>query len=432
MLEDASPRVRSAATLATCAILHERALESVHPLLEDYAPEVRSAAVAGLIRHGGLDGVLASADTLKRMLSSPSAVERKQAAWVLGTVGVQTFFQPLLPLLDDADEEVRLAAVSAAGSLAAPALIEPLVRQLGNARISSAAAAALAAYGPAAVDTVAAVLADDKRDRVVRASACKVLAKLGDARSVALLHEALANPDVLVRGAAVAALTAVSHRDSSLRVDRAVVAQALRAEAKHAFELIALAEDLALDGDTLLLQDAITHRQQQSLGRIFGLLALRYDAETIDLVSRNLHSSVPATRANAVEVLDNLVAGDEKTFVVALCDDAAPVKKLELVAAFFAVPRTSRRDRLHDLLAGSDEWLQVCAAMAAGAWRVKELEPEVRALLDSPSALCRETAIVALRSLTDLGILRQRLEGLRADPAKSVSRYAEHVLAETA
>jgi HEAT repeat protein len=429
LLEDSSSTVRAAASLACCAVMKERAINGVHPLLDDLAPIVRSHAIAGLIRYGGLDGVLACADKLKRMLSAPNATDREQAAWVLGEVGVAHFYQPLVPLLADTDQRVRLAAINAAGRLKSPELIPSLVQELGHPRLAGPAAAALASFGPSIVDMVSAILDSSDRPEMVRAHACKILTRVGDARAVEVLTRHLVDANGTVRSAVIHALTSLVHYSPGVRIDRRAVGAALLEESRFAFGLIALAEDLRLDATTTLLADALEHRQMQALARIFGLLALKYPTSTIELVRTNMKSAQAATRGNAVEVLDNLLDKEEKAFLIPLFEDAPAQKKLQLVEPVIPVKRRQRAACLEELLPGSDDWLRVCSAMAVGTWQVASLEPKVRTLLDDKNPLCRETAIVALAKLSDKKALKQHLETMKQDPARSVSRYAVHVLA---
>ncbi len=432
LLEDSASQVRAAAAFAYCAIAKERALSRVHPLLDDLASSVRSHAIAGLIRYGGLDGVLACADKLKRMLTATTRSEREQAAWILGEVGVQHFYQPLVPLLDDADERVRLAAIHAAGKLRSPELIPSLIHQLGHPRLSGPATLALAAFGTSIVDIVASLLDDKTCPEPVRAHACKVLARVGESRAIDVLQKHLTDPSGAVRSAVISALTSIVHYSPGVNLDRRAVTAALETESRAAFELVALHEDAKPDKDAVLLADAIEQRQHQAQSRIFGLLALKYPAETIELVRHNVRSPQPATRANAIEVLDNLLNNEEKAFLVPLFEEAPAEKKLQLVGPVMEVARKDRIHRLEALLSGDDDWLKVCAAMAVGTWRIMSLEPKVRAMLDDKSAICRETAIVALSRLADKASLKRHLEGLREDPSKSVSRYATHLLTEMA
>lgn len=71
--------------------------------------------VVGLIKYGGLEGILPAVEHLKGMLTSDQLQTRREAARALGALQIQTFYQPLITLLDDPQREVQVAAVRAAG-----------------------------------------------------------------------------------------------------------------------------------------------------------------------------------------------------------------------------------------------------------------------------------------------------------------------------
>ncbi|MBI3179320.1 MAG: HEAT repeat domain-containing protein, partial [Deltaproteobacteria bacterium] len=431
LLDDPSADVRASATLALCALRREEAFGRIHHMLEDPDAKVRAHAVAGLIRHGGLDGILACAELLRRMLASAIDKERELAAWVLGEIGVQHFYQPLVPLLADRSEAVRLAAIVAAGHLKSPDLVPHLVVQLAHPRLGSAAVQALIAYGPSILDTAAALLADSEQSLRVRAQVPKILARLSLPASGEILCRHLNDADTEVRAAAVHALTALRGRVPALPLDLAQVALAIRAEARNYVELLALAADLGLDERAPLLHDAIQHRLAQTQGRLLALLSLKYPGETIDLVTRNLKSSQMSIRANAVEVADNLIDKQERVLVLPLIDNTLPPDaKLSAGSAVLPVKRSDRLARLRELLASRDEWLRVAAAVAAGEWQVQSLVPALAELVSAKTPLARETAIVVLRQLADGDALREAVTPLTDDPDPSVRRYAEHALAE--
>jgi ATP/ADP translocase/HEAT repeat protein len=430
LLDDASREVRAAAVLAYCAAKHEGAIGRVQEMLEDYDRKVQAAVVAGLVTHGGLDGVLSCAHQLKRWLESKDPVDRELAAWVLGEVGVQNFYQPLVPLLGDENEKVRIAAIAAAGKLKSPQLIAPLIEQLAMPRLQAAASAALAAYGSSIEDTVAVLLTEKSRPSAVRTQACRILARLGDSHSAEILSQHMLDDDVHVRAAVVQALTTITHRLPGLRLEPKLIQAAIRVEAERWFYLLAQQLDLELQDDSVLLRDALSHRQQLARAQILALLGLEYAHETIDLVTRNLASKEAAARANAVEVLDNLLSKDEKAAIIPIFDDNAPDKTLQAGAVVFKIDRDSREGRLGSLLRGSDRWLAAAAALEVKARDMRALEPAVRQLLESDDAVCRETAILVLSHFNKPASLRQRLEPLTEDPAWSVRRYAQFVIAQ--
>lgn len=424
---DPAPGVRAAAAQATCALLGTEAYELVHWMLEDPSLKVRAAAAVGLIRHSGLDGVLACADTLKRMLTHPEAAERREAAWILGEVGVQNFFQPLVPLLQDREAEVRRTAAISAGKLKSPGLLLPLAELVGQPRLGGAAVNALVGYGTQVLEPMRAMLDDMQRPAEVRAHVCRVLAKLPGGGAALVAH--LDDPAWQVRAAAAAALAGLRAHQSSSPVPAGAIAAALRQQCLRAYELLSVQRDLQLDAQkTPLLLDALEHRLLGVRQQVLALLSLKYDAKTLELVGRNLRAREAAVRANAVEVLDNLLSKEEKPLVVPLFDEAPVERVLHAIQAIFPLGSQTRQERLQELLRAGDPWIQSVAAHAVGAWDAAALEPQVRALLHSPDPVCRETALWTLRRIGEAGQLPFVVEPLTHDPVAAVSRYAQHVL----
>ncbi|MEM6730580.1 MAG: Npt1/Npt2 family nucleotide transporter, partial [Myxococcota bacterium] len=427
LLEDESPQVRASAVMTLASVTRERAIPEAQALLDDDDLKVRSAAVAGFVRYGGLDGVLASAERLKTMLGSEEPKERAEAAWVLGEVGVQTFYQPLLPLLADENEEVRLAAVRAAGRMKPPELIESLIDCLGRPRLKRATVAALASFGQPVFAHVVPLLENDATPRAIRAQLPRVIAALPAGVSLDILMRFIRDPDAEVRDEVLRGLIQLKDSTPGIRLDDAKLSSALREEAEAYFQAHAIRADLALEGGKgSLLIDALENREKRSVQRILWLLGLRYPLETIRLVAQNLRSTVVATRANAVEVLDNLLDKREKPIVIPIIEENRPQQKLLAGSEHFSLERKGREAWLETLLGSEDPWLTCCAAVAVGDHRLTQLENQVASLLKSKHAVCRETAIVVLRDLGRSG-LQKELKPLVKDPEPQVSRFARFV-----
>ncbi len=429
LLSDASHRVRAAAVLAYCATLREDALESAEALLNDPDLRVQAATVAALIRYCGLDGVLACAHLLKSWLSSSEAEERRQAAWVLGEVGVQNFCQPLIPLLHDPAEPVRQQAVLAAGRLKHDNLIDPLIAQLERPRLAAGAAASLAAYGRDIEDTISALLNDHNRTTVLRTGACRILARLGDSHAAEILLAHIDGDDAQIRQAAGQALRSVVSRLPSFPIDNKIIDAAIHNEARRWFEHVALVADLNIASTGGLLYDALEHRQTMAQQQVLLLLGLKYPADTIDLVSRNIRSQQNNTRANAVELLDNLLDKAEKAFIIPMLEGGDNASILSKGIEVFQLRRTAREIRLRWILSSEDSWLQTCAAAEVAETRLESLLKPVKALLKSSDPICRETALSVLGTLLAGHELTEAVEPLTADPAPQVQRYARHILA---
>src|SRR3989475_34195 len=181
LLRDPVAEVRAAALGAVGAIEQEAAVATVLPFLDvRAAPEavVRAAAAVALIRHAGIDGVLAAAEPLKQLLCAEDPRDRAAAADALGRIGVSGFFRPLLAFLRDPDITVRRTAIAAAGKLRAPELIAALVEQFERRETALEAASALAAFGPGIEHALEVILLDEASHVDLRRGAARVLQAL--------------------------------------------------------------------------------------------------------------------------------------------------------------------------------------------------------------------------------------------------------------
>ena len=428
LLEDGSPPVRAAAVLCYCALSREKSQNRIQAMLQDWDKKVRASAVAGLIRYGGLDGVLACAEVLKKMLTSPSLKTREYAAWILGEVGVQNFYQPLVPLLNDSSEHVRLAAIDAAGRLRTPELIPELVKQFAFPRLAMTTVKALAKFGPSVQDELVPILDDLTQPPELRAHLARVLARLDSPESAELLAEHLADENIHVRLAVVQALTMLVANRPEMPIELAASDQAILNEAKLWYRLLFTIEDLKKIPNIKLVEDAIKDKQKSVTRQLLALLGLKYQASTMELVSRNLESQHIATRSNALEVLDNLLTKEDKEFIIPMLEDGPVQDRLDIGHNTFGLSSRSNNDRLLELLEGPDHWLGSCAAILVGISKLENMEKSVGRLLESPNAVCRESAIVAISRLGKTPEWKESIEPLLTDEAAHVRRYARFAL----
>src|SRR5205823_8931146 len=168
-----------AALGAVCALEQEQSVSTVLPFLEaSNLAVVRAAAAVALVRHAGLDGVLAAAEPLKALLGALDPRDRAVAAEALGNIGVRGFYRPLVAFLRDRDPMVRRSAIAAAGKLRNPELIPPLVEQFKDRRTALETAIALTAFGPGVERVLREVLVDEAADASCRRGVALVLQRL--------------------------------------------------------------------------------------------------------------------------------------------------------------------------------------------------------------------------------------------------------------
>ncbi len=381
--EDGDPGVRAAAIDAFCAIGRDKAVKSVRAFLHDPDPRIRSAAVTGMIRYGGLDGVLVAAEALKALIDDRDPLMRLYAARVLGAIGVKNFYQPVLQLMNDPDPRARRAAITAAGQLKSPEFVIPLIYRTQSHETAREATEALTAYGTGIVPTLSKVLANHLEDANIRRAVARVLGRLGTVEAVELITQHLEEPDEELRGRLYKALArTVKGRRITLK-DPGLVRRALERELVRAWRTLHLAESLGLgDGPTIetprvgqqatraLLASALNEKVVQIEGRLFLLLAVLYPDADMEQIAAGIRDALAADaarrRGNAVELLDNLLDRELKRRFLPLLEQLPRPEKLRQVAELYPPPGLDAKGALLELVRDEVPWVRACAVWCCG------------------------------------------------------------------
>jgi HEAT repeat protein len=436
LLADPAPEVRAAALAAVCAIEREQAVSTVLPFLDAAnMAVVRAAGAAALVRHAGLDGVLAAAEPLNALLCANDPNDRAAAAEALGNIGVRGFYRPLVAFLRDRDPKVRRRAIAAAGKLRNPELLPPLIEQLKDRRTVLEAASALTAFGPGIVPALREVLTDEAADAGCRRGVALVLQRLATPEAVEALVLALPAGSAPVRKAAARSLSRITRRRQGIGVDVQRVEAAIHAELAAA--RLALAGLKRLDLPPLLpgqlprtvadlLALALLEERDHRVLQALLLLEVLLPQVRLEAVGEYLRSDSAASRGNAIEVLDHALPDPWKRLVLAALDE---VKRR--ADAVQPDPRPAQR-LVAALAAGeSGGWVAACAVRwsqdARGLDR-RALAPALRLALRSARPALREAAACALFGALPRDEARGLLAGLLQDSAASVRRAAAGLL----
>jgi AAA family ATP:ADP antiporter len=411
--EDPDAKVRAAAIDAFSAIGRDKAVRSVRPHLSDPDPGIRSAAVTGMIRYGGLDGVLVAAEALKTLIAHKDAVMRAHAAKVLGAIGVKNFYQPVLQLMNDPDPSVRRHAVNAAASLRSPEFVIPLIYKTQSIETVREAVTALSSYGSAIIPTLTKVLGNSIEDPQIRRAIAKVLGRLGTAEAVQTITRHLEEPDEELRTRLYRALARSVRGRRLLLADKKAVYSAIEKEFDRAYRTLLAAETLGLEANAIaraprtgeraaaaLLGSALAEEVSQTETRIFLLLAVLYPDADMEHIHAGIHGATavdaPRRRSNAVELLDNLLERDLKKKFLPLLDELPRAERLRLVADVVTLPRRTKEETLQALCKDEAAWVRACALWYLAQARSPRAVECVLAAGGDPSSVVREIALTSL------------------------------------
>ncbi len=420
-----APEVRSAAIHALAALGGLRVGETIAAGLDDPDPAVRSAAAAALLSVGDLEGLLAGGSALRSALSSAEPGARVAAAEALGHIEHVGVSRALESLLADGDERVRSVALSTAGRRRLPPELVPRVMELlSEPRLGSVAAEVLADCGEEAIEPLAALAESGEPLRAARRVPV-VLARIGGEAVVPVLGRLLAASDLALRRQAARALHRVLHALPSVEPYRQTVETAAAGELECLHRERRTIRTLSpLAASEALLKALEDHYRQQLEGTLY-LLGVGHPGVDMGPVFRGLASDAQDRRAEAIEVLDNVLkTGELKRRLFELLEPAAEEA---------GEPAAVGSEELGRMLAlpAVDPWIKATALYCAAEGGLAEHGERAAGLLDHPQVEVREAALHAVGRLAAAGVAAEAAGRLAGDPEPRVRRLAEEMLPTT-
>ena len=427
LLESENGSIRAEAALTYASIGRELATDVLTPLLDDWDKKVQGAAMAALIKYAGLEGVLACANYLKAMLSSPNHESRTQAAWVLGEVAVTNFYQPLIPLLKDPSTKVVLQAIESAGRLKNIKVLPELLPLLDAPRLAPHVVRALAQYGDLLERDAERLLNDLNYPSQRRAALARALAKSGSKHSVEILTEHLHDEDTSVRTSVITAVWQLSLRQGALPIDITTIGQAIRECTKHATRLRLQRSAVMSLPHSDLLVDALSHQIEQTIEQFMMLLGFKYPNSTIELVRRNLKSRQIAIRSNAIEVLDNLLDKEDKRHILPLIEHSNDNHLVEFAETTFGLATQKGHHVIEEYLTSADPWLRATSLYSSRNDQSILTTERITDFCSDPSELVRETILDILYHEGHIRGRQKFVERFRDDVSPTIREYASFI-----
>jgi HEAT repeat protein len=413
--------------LQTLGTLDElEAIDLVAPYTNDPDLQVRQGAIVGVLRGGGIVGILQVGRQLLALTTSSDPSERQLVAQVLGEIGMYQFYQPLLELLQDPDTQVRQAALEAAGKVKNPHLWDLVLENLSLQKHYKTASMALVAGGDSVAPMLKQAFTDPSQPAEVLIRIAWICGRMGGDQATTMLREQIAFHNKDVRYQVLASLSRCGFVAKPEETDD--ILQIIRDEITDATWILATIVDFS-DQDARLT-NALKQEISRICERVFLLLRFIYNAATIKKVELHISSSSQKDRAYALELLDTQVSQELKVIFLPLLQDFAPQQALKQLESSFAQPSQSPAEKLNILIAEQDvwtkPWTRACALYAAAELSHVELVDSVGRILSDPSPLVRETAIWALATLAP-ETAHQYIKDFQHDPSLQVRRVVEHL-----
>ncbi len=423
------PQVRGSALRTFAALGEAEVLDEIMPYLNHNNSYVKSGAMVGLLRSGGIQGVLLAGSELLKKVSSEKTEDRVLAAQVLGEVGIRDFYQPLLELINDEVLQVRREALIAAGKLKNSKLWPLVVDRLSRRQERTVAASALISGGEDALDHLEIAFDEHQKRTDIRVHIARICGQIRGEGAIRLLLKQIDISEEEVRHHILVSLKLCRYKADENEV--AMMETLILSEIEDAAWEIAALADVARDNFGELLTQALQRGLFRNQERVFLLLSFIYDARNILQAWANINNKNREKRAYALELIDNLLPQELKQLVFPLIEELTLDQRMKRLHHKFPQHLLGRNGRLKEIVVRSPRWTSAwtkgCAIYTAGRLGAMEFYDEIIASLSSPSVLIRETSVWALGRLNPDDLIKH-LSPLTNDPSPQVAEMARFVI----
>lgn len=257
---------------------------------------------------------------LNSLCEAESSLEEKNAALgiikFLRLLSYESFVETSLK-----DENLREKAIETAGELATPNLIKVLTGLLSNHLVAKKVLRQLITIGELSLAEIKQLKSSN--DVFVLQKVVSFCEKFQSNESKKLLFDLIENKNWEVSTAALKALGIYPKEDSQ----QPYFEQILKQELSHTYQL--------LSGFGALPDDTLQHEIDQTYDRIFYVLMLLYDRDIVQDAMQGVEHSSKEKRANALEILDNIIPREIYKCLHTLIDDSSNEEKKAIFVAFF-------------------------------------------------------------------------------------------------
>lgn len=312
-LADEEPTLRQQAAYLLGRRINAEASE-LAPLINHTDLSIRQGAIQGVLELNPHD--MAAQAKLRQLANDIDPMHQQIALNLIGTLRLNDFAPLVNQRLSNSDAVISKAAISAAGQLSDINLTRYLLGNLSNKTIGRAAAQALKARGAELIPALRKVL-HEATDRSVKERIAAICGAIYTPESRQLLNEMAQQPDLLVRGDALRALRRFPNDPADDELFRTLV-----------HEEVTLAQRLLHGSMTdANLANTLNYELSVLRQRLFDILTQLYDSETIAGARIGVDHPARERRANALEMLDNLIPRQAYQTLQVLVDDLPLAEK---------------------------------------------------------------------------------------------------------
>jgi hypothetical protein len=314
-------------------------VEEISHYLDDQDEEIQTGALVGLICFGGINGIILAGQRLIEYVNSTDPEKRAFAAYAIGEVGIQSFYHPLLTLLNDDNNEVIKEALKAAGKIRHPRLYRYMLDAVASPQTFESAVHALIKTGDEALDTVETEFNNPTYNPTYIRRLAFICGKVAGEKSTRVLKGKLYFNNTEIRDQVLHSLMLCNYIASAPEKGKVLIT--IRKELTDAGWFLNCMEAFSHPESVLektyypMLINALRIELHHLKKRLLLLLSFIYEPGDILQAYEVLATRRKEKTANAFEILDVLVSKDLSSVILPLLEDDPLSQQVRLLNARF-------------------------------------------------------------------------------------------------
>ncbi|MBL7845821.1 MAG: HEAT repeat domain-containing protein [Cyclobacteriaceae bacterium] len=335
---------------------------------------------------------------LVRLARSQDAGDRQYAAELLLHTNSEENTSYLIELLSDSDPNVRKTAMKTAIKKSSPEVIRALIDNLAYPAYSNQAADSLVVIGGKALNILDSAFYRTGQSTAVLNSIVQIIGYIGGQHAKEILWNKIDFPDKVVVSKVLLALGEAGFRANSAQSSR--IRYAIENDIGDISWNLCAIDELGSSGFAKDIKEALRNEISNDVDHVYMLLAMLYDARSIQLVKENIESGTVEGTAFAVELLDVFLSDQLKQRVIPCIDELSDQERIRRLEVFY--PRVQLDEKLvlkfliNREFTQTNRWTKACVLRQIGTERISEFNLDLIAQLFNPDPLVREMAAWAL------------------------------------
>jgi len=248
-------------------------------------------------------------------------------------------------LLDSTDRNVKSAAITLAGQLRTPRMINKLISLIESSEYYNTAGVVLLDMGDKILPNLNQYFEKTSSPEILL-RIVELYGKFGSAPARAYLIKNINYPNRDVQLAIIDALYFCKFQATEEK-DIATIKQKISETVENIVWIMSALNDIEDEKNTLKLFQSLDIERQNNIELLFNLLSMLEEPRLINLIQKTI---IGKNNIFAVEIIDNNFPQDIKQIIKPLFDDLSALQKIKKLSDFFPQTNYSFEDRLKEIL----------------------------------------------------------------------------------